>query len=72
MNISLILGSVGLIAQAPISSVIVTDIIILFASTIIFSVMCARKSNVSKREGIILLLMYLAYFAFAIIRNYCF
>lgn len=72
MNISLILGSVGLIAQAPISSVIVTDIIILFASTIIFSVMCVRKSNVSKREGIILLLMYLAYFAFAIIRNYCF
>lgn len=72
VNISLILGSVGVIAQAPISSIIVTDIAILFVATIIFTVMCARKSNVSKKEGIVLLLMYLAYLAFAIIRNYCF
>jgi len=72
VNISLILGSVGVIAQAPISSIIVTDIAILFVATIIFTVMCARKSNISKKEGIVLLLMYLAYLAFAIIRNYCF
>lgn len=72
VNISLILGSVGVIAQAPISSIIVTDIAILFVATIIFTVMCARKSNVSKKEGSVLLLMYLAYLAFAIIRNYCF
>lgn len=72
INISLILGSVGLIAQAPISSVIVTDIIILFVSTIIFSVMCARRDNISKREGLVLLLLYILYIAFAIVRNYCF
>ncbi len=72
INITLILGSVGIISQAPISSVIVTDIIILFVCTIIFSFMCARQSNVSKKEGIILLSLYIAYLAFAIIRNYCF
>lgn len=72
INITLILGSVGIISQAPISSVIVTDIIILFVCTIIFSFMCAKQSNVSKKEGIILLSLYIAYLAFAIIRNYCF
>ena len=72
INISLILGSVGVISQAPISSIIITDIIILFVCTVIFSVMCAKKDNISKVEGIILLILYIAYFAFAIIRNYCF
>lgn len=72
INISLILGLVGLIAQAPISSLMLTDIIILFASTIIFTICCTRKSNISKKEGIIFICMYVAYLAFAIIRNYCF
>ena len=72
MNIALILGSVGLIAQAPISVEIVTDIAILFGATLVFIVACARKNNISKREGIVLFLMYVAYLAFAIIRNYCF
>lgn len=72
MNISLILGSVGLISQAPISSIIITDIIILFVCTIIFSVMCFRKDNIDKKEGIVLLILYIAYIAFTIIRNYCF
>lgn len=72
MNISLILGSVGLIAQAPISMAIVTDIVILFVSTIIFSVMCIKGKNISKLEGAILFGMYISYLAFAIVRNYCF
>ena len=72
MNISLILGSVGLIAQAPISMTIVVDLVILFVSTMIFAVACFRKENISKREGIVFILLYLSYLAFAIIRNYCF
>ncbi len=72
MNISLILGSVGLIAQAPISMAIVTDIVILFVSTIIFSVMCIKGKNITKLEGAILFGMYISYLAFAIVRNYCF
>ena len=72
MNISLILGSVGLIAQAPISMTIVVDSIILFMATMIFAVACFRKENISKREGIVFILLYLSYLAFAIVRNYCF
>lgn len=72
MNISLILGSVGIIAQAPISTIIITDLIFLFVSTIIFSVMCFQKDNISKKEGIVLLVLYIAYISFTIIRNYCF
>ncbi len=72
MNISLILGSVGVIAQAPISLTIITDIIILFVATIVFVVMCAKRSNLSKIEGAILVGMYISYLAFAIVRNYCF
>ena len=72
LNISLILGSVGLIAQAPISSVILTDLAILFVATILFTIICTRKNDISKKEGVLLLIMYFAYIAFAIIRNYCF
>jgi len=72
INISLILGAVGTIAQAPVSSVILIDILILFVSTIIFSVLCVTRDKISKKEGIVLLVMYIAYIAFAIIRNYCF
>ena len=72
INISLILGSVGLIAQAPISTTILTDLIILFVSTIVFVVFCLQKKKISKIEGIIFICMYLAYLTFAIIRNYCF
>lgn len=72
INISLILGSVGLISQAPISTTILTDLIILFVSTIVFVICCLHKKKISKGEGIMFLCMYLAYLTFAIIRNYCF
>lgn len=72
MNISLILGSVGLIGQAPVSSVILTDMIILFVSTIIFSICCWQKEKISKLEGALFIFIYVAYLAFAIVRNYCF
>lgn len=72
INISLILGAVGIIGQVPVSAVILTDIAILFVSTIIFTVFCVTRDSISKKEGIVFLIMYFAYIAFAIIRNYCF
>lgn len=72
MNISLILGSVSLIGQAPISTVILTDIAILLGTTIIFVILCSKKDALKRKEGIFLLSLYIAYIAFAIIRNYCF
>lgn len=72
MNISLILGSVSLIGQAPVSSVILTDIAILLGITIVFVILCSRKNDINRKEGIFLLSLYIAYIAFAIVRNYCF
>ena len=72
MNISLILGSVGLIAQAPISITIISDLIILFIATLTLSIMCIKSKNFSKLQGAILIGMYLSYLTFAIVRNYCF
>lgn len=72
MNISLILGLVSLIAQAPISMTILTDIIILFVCTIIFAICCFTKNKVGKFSGVLLLSLYILYLTFAIVRNYCF
>ena len=72
INISLILGMVGVISQAPISTLILTDLVILFVSTIVFVVCCSHKGKISRGEGILFLCMYLAYLIFAIVRNYCF
>ena len=72
INISLILGTVGLIAQAPISTEILTDMVILLVSTVVFVICCVQKANISKWEGILFLSMYAAYLTFAIVRNYCF
>ncbi|MBQ7918149.1 MAG: calcium/sodium antiporter [Clostridia bacterium] len=72
MNISLILGSVSLIGQAPVSSVILTDVAILLGITIIFVILCSRKNDINRKEGVFLLSLYIAYIAFAIVRNYCF
>ena len=72
INVSLILGSVGLISQAPISNVILTDTIILSVFTMIFIICCLRKKKINRPLGIVFVSMYIAYLLFAIIRNYCF
>ena len=72
MNIVLILGAVGTLAQVPISVEMLTDIAILFVFTAVFIVMCITKKSLNKKEGFILLSMYFSYMVFAIVRNYCF
>lgn len=72
VNISLILGMVGVIAQINISVDMIIDMAILLASTILFIIMCLRKNELRKKEGILLIVVYVLYIAFAIVRNYCF
>ena len=72
LNIVLILGIVGVISQIPVSTIILTDLLILFGATLIFILMSIRKMKLSKIEGILLLLLYFGYIAFAIVRNYVF
>ena len=72
LNIVLILGVVGLIKQIEVSTLILTDLLILFGATLIFTFLSLRKQKLSKLEGVILLLIYIGYISFAIVRNYCF
>ncbi len=71
-NIGLILGIAGVIKPAQISNSILTDTIILFAATTFFTLFLAKKKETTKTFGIILIVIYILYLAFAIVRNYCF
>ena len=72
-NVALILGSVGLITQIPVSTTILWDLLILACCTIAFTVLCVTCKEKSKRWiGGVLVAMYVAYLTFAIVRNYCF
>ena len=71
VNIILILGSVGIFGAIPISNLILMDTLILFVTTAIFLSMCYTKSKISRWEGALMLFIYIGYFAFAIVRNYC-
>lgn len=72
INIAFILGSVGVITQISVSTTILVDMLILTACTIFFSIVCMCRKNISKWWGAIFICMYVAYMAFAIVRNYCF
>ena len=72
INITLIIGFVGLITQVPVSTDIIVDLGILIVFTFIFIGMSLTKGKLQKKEGIILLTMYALYMTFAIVRNYAF
>ena len=72
INISLILGAVGVITQITITLDMIIDLAILLFSTLIFILLCLRKGELRKKEGFVLLALYIAYLAFAIVRNYAF
>lgn len=71
-NILLIIGLVGTINPISISITILTDIVILLVTTVIFGVMCYKSDKLDKRYGYALIIIYICYLAFTIIRNYCF
>lgn len=69
-NIGLVLGLSGTLTTTPISNVILTDLFILFVITTVFTIVIIRKKEINKKFGIILLLTYVLYLIFAILRNY--
>lgn len=72
MNIVLIFGMSGTITQLGISSDMLVDMLILFVFTIIFIAMCLTRNSLRKKEGIVLICMYIMYTTFIIVRNYAF
>ena len=72
MNIVLILGMSGAITQLNISLDMLFDMFILFIFTIVLVYMCVTRNSLRKKEGIILICMYVMYMIFIIVRNYAF
>lgn len=72
LNISLILSTVGIITPIPIPNDTIIDLVILVGATCVVTMFCLLKEKLTRKNGIILILMYATYISFAIIRNYCF
>ncbi|WP_297982370.1 calcium/sodium antiporter [uncultured Methanobrevibacter sp.] len=68
-NILFILGISSAITPMPIAPDMVFDIFLMTLVTIIGAWFTYTKSEVDKKEGLVLVLLFIAYMAFAIIRN---
>ena len=70
-NILFILGLAGALSPAPlkIEAPIVLDIIIMTIITIIGALFAYTQNEVDKKEGIVLIILYIAYIAFRIMTN---
>ena len=72
MNIALILSTVGIITPIPVPHDTLIDLVILVGATCVVSMFCLLKDKLTRKNGIILIMIYAIYIAFAIVRNYCF
>ena len=70
LNIVLILGAVGTITNIGVSSELIIDLLILFVLTLFFVFIAIRKMQITRLWGIILILSYVLYITYAILRNY--
>ena len=68
-NAFFILGMSSMIFPIPVNGAVFTDMAILILITIVTYLFAVTKKSINKIEGIILVLTYIAYTAFIIIRN---
>ena len=68
-NILLILGAAGAISPMVFMTVNAIDTFILVAFSIIVGLMCMKKKNLNKTDGIIMLILYAVYLLYIIVRD---
>ena len=68
-NAFFILGMSSMIFPIPVNGAVFTDMLILILITIVTYVFAVTKKSINKLEGSLLVLTYIAYTAFIIIRN---
>ena len=68
-NILFVLGASSAISALPINSTMLIDTIIMIAVTLLCFIFGKTQEKYDKKEGIILIVLFIAYMAFAIIRN---
>lgn len=67
-NIILILGSVSVICPINIAVITIIDMICILLMFMVFIIFTAKDNLLNKWEGIVLILIYIAYIAFTIVR----
>ena len=68
-NISFVLGASSAISPIAINPNMQTDIILMLGVTILFFIFGKTQDKYDKKEGLILLALFIAYMVFAILRN---
>ena len=68
-NILFVLGASSAISAIPISSGMLIDVVFMLAVTILCFIFGKTQDKYDKKEGVILLVLFIAYMAFAILRN---
>ena len=68
-NILFVLGTSSAISAIPLNSSMLTDVIFMVAVTVLCFIFGKTQDKYDKKEGIILIILFIAYMAFAIMRN---
>jgi cation:H+ antiporter len=68
-NISLVLGASSAISPIAINPNMLVDILLMFGVTILFFIFGKTQNKYDKKEGFILVALFIVYMAFAILRN---
>ena len=68
-NILFVLGASSAISQIPLDSSMLIDVLLMVGVTILCFIFGKTQEKYDKKEGIILVALFIAYMAFAIIRN---
>ena len=68
-NILFVLGASSAISAIPLDSSLLIDVVFMLAVTVLCFIFGKTQEKYDKREGAILVLLFIAYMAFAILRN---
>ncbi|WP_407455150.1 calcium/sodium antiporter [Methanobrevibacter sp.] len=68
-NILFVLGASSAISAIPLDSSLLIDVLFMFAVTVLCFIFGKTQDKYDKKEGVILIALFIAYMAFAILRN---
>jgi cation:H+ antiporter len=68
-NILFVLGASSAISAIPLSPSLLTDVLFMLAVTVLCFIFGKTQEKYDKKEGIILVALFIVYMAFAILRN---
>lgn len=70
-NVLLVLGAAAVISPVSVTMMNVMDAVIVLVATIIVFIVSATQKTIKRKEGMLLVLIYVAYMVYIICRQYC-